>query len=531
MSSGERREVFNTLEEVVSGDLMRLQSFAGAHLAQALRALLLSPTTEADAGGYDIAPAASPAAGPLRAVIISGLRVVPDIDGTDMFISSGTVLVVAPDAVPNPDDCPVKLIHDDGVQISQLVLTPGDAALHRIDVVEFSVVEEAQEFDNRNVWDPNTAQFVPTTVVKVSRQQLSWRIRTGVAGVGFPGVAAGWCPVAVVQVRPLATKWDVAGVLIWDVRPLASDLVSTPHDETARYRHHWRAWGQLNYDLGVALLTAVVDTEVGNRKAGGELGAIQLSNPSVYYEPGHFPVPNALWYLWLAFPFGLPRWCQMNGVTPGTRRGIPVVSSTPVGGYTMRGEPAAPIALPDAYKLVGAAAVTECALGVVGTYEGTPKPVTMTLDGHRTYLGISSPTLSFPGLSFNETIKLSSATHHPGCASSILLRSYFRMLLSAPPPADRYNTFQRLVEWTAPVAAGGAAAAVLGQHGWYGAIVWPDATEEFTDVWEAWIPLAPSTTVTGHLERDIEYTFLVSASGVPGVVACTVSIMGWEMGT
>ena len=531
MSSGERREVFNTLEEVISGDLMRLQAFSGAHLAQALRSLFLSPTTEADAGGYDAAPTDSPAAGPLRAVILSGLRAVPDIDGADMFISSGTVLVVAPDAVPNPDDCPVKLIHDDGVQVAQLTLTPGDAALHRIDVIEFSVAEEAQEFDNRNVWDPNTAQFVPTTVVKVSRQQLSWRIRTGVAGVGFPGVAAGWCPVAVVQVRPLATKWDAAGVLIWDVRPLASDLVSTPHDETARYHHHWRAWGQLNYDLGAALLTAVVDTEVGNRKAGGEI-SLQLDNPSSYYEPGHTPVLYDLWYLWLAFPFGLPRWCQMNGTVPGPRRGIPVVSSTPVGGYTMRGQPAAPIALPDVYKLVGTAAVTECALGVVGNYDATPKPNTMTLDGHRTYLGIWAPIpIVFPGLTFVETATLSTATHHPGCASSILLRSQFIFTLSASPPVDRANSFWRRIYWTAPVAAGDPAAAVLGQQNWYGAITWPDASEAFRDEWELWVPLAPSASVSGHLERDINWTFSIAADGVPVVTSATLYICGWEMGT
>lgn len=463
-------------------------------------------------------------------MILSGLRARPDNAGVDMFVTAGSVLVVAPDAVPNPDDCPVKLIHDDGVILSgALTLTAGDAVSARVDVIEFSVTEEAQEFDNRNIWDENTAQFVPTQIVKVSRQKLAWRIRVGVAGAGFPGVVADWCPVCVAVVQPLATTW--ATVTLWDVRPLANDLVESPHDDAEVYRRHYRAQGRLNYDSGAALLLVQVETEQGGRKAGGEI--LIAPNSATYREPGHAPASQALWYLWLAFPFGLPRWCQYTSAfasrTPGALRGIPVISSKPVGpatGYVVRGEPQSAVAIPASFNLGGS--TSDCALALVGVYDATPKPMTMALDGRRTYLGSPGKTAAFPGLTVNESATFNSDTDIPGCATSLLLRSTFVMSFAAA--VERTGVFHRTIEWKGPVAAGDPAAAALGSQVWKGPMVFADLTEAYTDVYETWVPMAPALEIVGPIEHDVEYTLFVDGNfAAPVVSSCFVTVLGWEL--
>lgn len=375
-TSGLPHVIFNFRERAVSDDYNREQQFSAYALADLLRRLHLTGSSEDEGGGKTTV--ASAIASPLRAIVFEGVRFRPEIGTINAFVEPGVLLAAFPETDPHPDDSTARLIHDPGVQTAgDLTLTAGGGGI-RIDVVECQPSSVVTEADNRDIFDPGTGLFSPTLVNKVAKGRLSYRIRTGTAGAGFPGTASGWLPIAVCSVPSAATTWD--DVTVWDVRPLASDLARGPHLEVANWpemgRQHaavidvgggeWRAFG-------------IVEGELSGWKLGGNLAPAQsgvsylrldaLVAALNVQEPGFAAVASRPWYLYLAQPFGLPRWAKLSPATalertPQSPRGIPVFTQKGPAGVS--GKAGTALALPSATGL--GSTTTNAAIALSGGY-------------------------------------------------------------------------------------------------------------------------------------------------------------------
>lgn len=356
--SGLQHLIWNFQERVVSDDFNRAEQFAASALAELLRLPLTAIALESEAEGKTT-PAAT-AGNPLRAVVFEGIRFRPEIGTTTGFVEPGCALVVYPDASPHPADSPARLLLDPGVQSAgTLTLTAGGGGA-RVDVVECQPTNVVTEADSRDVFDPSTGLFSPSLVNKVARGGLTYRIRTGTAGAGFPGTASGWLPIAVCLVPSSATTWD--DCTVWDVRPLLADLARPPHVVSEDFPRVRQSGSAIHVGAGVWQAKGVVDGELNGWKCGGELapsasGAdfLLLNSAGGRQEPGFSAVASTPWYLYLVQPFGLPRWVQLTPSTSGGQRrpigprGIPVFTQKAPEGLSGRAGSA--IALPTATGL------------------------------------------------------------------------------------------------------------------------------------------------------------------------------------
>ena len=396
MSSGGRNIVTNPRERAVSPDLNRLQQFASSDLAEILRFMIDARTTfEVGAGGVENIGGALNS--PLRGVVLAGLRPRPDIGSVNLFIEPGVAIVSSPDVAPNPDDSSYKYAVDPGVQLAgSLTFTPNPAGSRRIDVIECQPTDELVETATREIFDITAGGFNPALVEKVRRRRMTYRIRLGTAGAGYPGSAVGWLPLAVSSAAAGATDWD--DCIVWDVRPLLADFefapqqisrqlanvgkqhVSTEAVPVAAPSVEMRLRGQVEVYLGGFLAGGVLnqDADIGwidildsDNQAGG--GAFLASRP---------------WYVWACFPHALPRWCRYTPATsgqriPGPLRGIPVVAA--IGASTMNGLPVFPgITLPPVLGLGGGPTFSAVML-VAGLCSPDPaEPFGIEVDGHVT---------------------------------------------------------------------------------------------------------------------------------------------------
>ena len=356
--SGLQHITYNFQERVVSDDFNREQQFAASALAELLRLPLTAIAIESEAEGKT--SPASAAGNPLRAVIFEGVRFRPEIGTTTGFVEAGAALVVYPDSSPHPADSPARLLLDPGVQSAgTLTLTAGGGGA-RIDVVECQPTNVVTEADSRDVFDPSTGLFSPVLVNKVARGGLTYRIRPGTPGAGFPGTASGWLPIAVCLVPSAATTWD--DCTVWDVRPLLADLARPPHLVYEDFPRVRQSGSAIHVGAGVWQAKGVVEGELSGWKCGGELapalsGAnfLLLNSAGGRQEPGFSASASLPWYLYLVQPFGLPRWVQLSPTASGgTRRpmgprGIPVFTQKAPEGLSGRAGSA--ISLPTATGL------------------------------------------------------------------------------------------------------------------------------------------------------------------------------------
>lgn len=359
MSSASKTLVINTRERAISNDIMRLQQFLSADLAEFMRYSLLANGT--DSSGVVSVPSTSSVN---NYVITNGFLVRPVIHGTALSVDPGVAFVVSPDALPSTDDSPVKMIVFDGTNPLPFGFVANASGSDRIDVLEFMIAEASLESTSRDIYNPTSGLFNPATVTKVTRHVPLFRLRQGTPGSGFPGVDNDYHPIAVFRVPHSATNWD--GCTIWDVRRLASEVVNhstvVDHVSTKKRYHD----GIVTTDGAVvsgatSSNPAVVGTftsELNGRKIGG---TITNSNPllptGAQSEPGFVAsIPsdtNAYpWYLYGAFPYGLPRWCQYDNSTmlPGGFKGIAIATRTPP---HLLGDPSSGLTLPTATGLVG----------------------------------------------------------------------------------------------------------------------------------------------------------------------------------
>lgn len=403
MPSGAKEMVINTQERAISTDINRLQAFSGDARSEMFR-WLLNVQQYADDYGWLPAPPFANAqnttlTAPLSAEILGGLLVRPQ-QGASAFplgliIDPGVAFVVNPDT--DPDASVYKFVSDPGIPtLGILNMTANASGSLRVDVIECSYNFNASaETDNRDIFNPATGLFAAVTVNKAQQATMTYRVRTGTPGGGFPGTASGWLPLCVAFV-PAATTTNDA-ILFYDVRPLIGDrkrITNTPqiNNRLATSNVHVdNLNGASAYLFGTCEMASplIIPTpgvtvfspyRVGGRFIANSTGS--QNGPDLtqaLYQSSAGLTNNAPAYLYLCTPFGLPRWAQYSPASDGTRvplgwKGILVVSSiAPYGD----GFPTSAIALPTP---LGAASTSNASCFAAVLYQSTAF-VNMANDG------------------------------------------------------------------------------------------------------------------------------------------------------
>jgi len=339
-ASSNRSMVLNTRERLVSTDHNRLQQFLGTDLAEIARFALMTTTGE-ETNSNGIGTPSSTTGTPLRAIIVNGFLVTPEVAGTNLTISAGVAWAVFPDVVPSTDDSAAKLVIDDGLLAGTLAFSANAGPGVRVDIVEMQPVLVTTETESRDIYNPATGLFAPVSVPKVKQLQAAFRLRVGVQGAGYPGNALGWVPLCVVVTPAGAADWDACD--FFDVRPLASDL-SRPGFRSNNFLsdldQQLMSAGKIDASTDARVRGRATGVYNGFRAGGNDAhrGGFNLSTGALAdAEPtfiADITVAIKVWYLYAAFPEGLPRWCRYSPASSGSRRpggfrGIPTASVIP----------------------------------------------------------------------------------------------------------------------------------------------------------------------------------------------------------
>lgn len=485
-NSGTRRVLHNTRERILSSDHNREQAFAAAMIADAYRYLFDADASEDEAAGTATLGVAL--GNPMRAVIFNGLRVRPEIGTFNLFVDAGAGLFVDPGSPASPDDSPAQVIRSAGQQVAGALTIGAAAGSTRIDVIECSTSQVVIETDNRDVFNQSTGAFQPQLVNKVAEAQLTFRVRQGTPGGGFPGTAAGWLPLAVASVPSGAVSND--GVTFWDVRPLLNDFARSVHQvraafPTARRRHTYAT----DDGAGNWLAKGIVELELAGRRVGGNLcptasGAtsLRLDSGGGLQEPGFSVTNDRPWYLYLAQPFGLPRWAKYSPASSGARtpispRGIPVFTQKAPAGLS--GVAGSAISLPAATGLGGS--TTNAIVAASGMFEGAF--FAGSVGGALVEsLGRTAIAPSSGNNTANPVYTIVAGTHFPPNAVAICVAAWTTLTLAGGTLTAFYRDLQlRNVSESELYSALQS----------YNTVGMP-AGGSFTDAWEGWLQVPPN---------------------------------------
>ena len=516
MSSGQKRIVFNSRERLVSTDLERTQAFIGRGNAELLRHLLLTTLLE-DLGRTEPVPSTSPALGPLTGIILNGFRLRPTAAGVELLIEPGVALVIDPDTAANPDDSPAKLIIDPGVQVvGALALTAGDPAAIRIDVIEAARSELVVESDSRDIFDAPSALFTGALQNKVVEGRFTYRIRLGAPGGGFPGVAAGWLPLAVVSVPVNALTWG--DCIIWDVRPLLFTRPNPPF-LTVRFLERYQIqYGQMvSAGMAGGQLDGTFELEGPSfSRIGGGIISQDLADVAAVHEPGFVPLANQIWYLYYALPFGLPNWGRYvltsGELQPSQPFGIPVLThKAPIG---FLGVPFIPLTLPTGTGLGGVtqqAAVATCgAINSLGNFETTVS------DGRRGWTSGTGTSVAGAVVGNVATYALTAGVHYPSNAVALRVEIVGTLtgMAGATEVVDRALETRNLANTASFVSVRDQRPVTMVMGG-------------YDDTFDAWVPLTHNVPI-GLPANQFMRTTWGAATFILG--ASTLRVIGWELG-
>lgn len=271
MPSGPTRLVNNTRERLISTDANRAQAF----LAQAQQAAWRAAYNDIRSNWRlypGLTTQAQTLAAPLYGEVYAGLFVRPDAPAY-LTVDPGVAMMIDTSSA-GADDSAYAYVSDPGVQVPGVLnFTPnGTGATLRWDVVECQPVDTLLESSSRDVYNPGTGLFTPGVVDKVRANRLTYRIRLGTPGVGFPGAAPGWLPLAVCAVRNGATGFNQCD--FYDVRPLVSERVlPQPVDSNAGFALP----REVSYSTFEGQYSGYSEAEFGGYLAGGKL---QTSAPA-----------------------------------------------------------------------------------------------------------------------------------------------------------------------------------------------------------------------------------------------------------
>jgi hypothetical protein len=339
MSQGDRRLVQNTRERLTSADINDLQSLSAAEKAGLLRAWYNDRL-----GDWYLAPGlqsqVSSSSPSLVGDVYGGLMVQPD-NAAYFLVQPGAAGFLDPTGVSTYDN-PYRVVVDPGVAIAGLLPFTSNAGggAPRWDVIECQVADVVLAQENRYIFNPSTGIATPELVDKVRAGRLTYRVRTGTVGAGFPGLAAGWMPLAVCCAPAGSSSLLTSDV--WDVRPLVRERtqrrftvdVSTGDgyspNKVADYRLNSQTenkWigvseGEFNgYPAGGQLLRSTPSTlaQFGlTTNVGGRFGSLNIDladNQSAFT-----PASDSFFYLVALFPHLLPRWQRYSQVAIGSGR-------------------------------------------------------------------------------------------------------------------------------------------------------------------------------------------------------------------
>ena len=222
------REIINTLEKPLSGDINELQSYADDTIRSLMRQLVLGSTTQAGGNVSEVR----------NGFISDSFKVLPH-PGMFVAVTPGVGFVDTPGDVPSSISGVSGL--DDTCSYKPLVLTtqqaiPIDAAPgvgYRQDIIEVRYSRQVLSPTSRMVLNPTTQQFAPSTVNKL----LSWALdgQTGRVvvpasstaaisykvgnGSGIPATTPGYIKIADITVPAGATNMNSSN-RVADERPL-----------------------------------------------------------------------------------------------------------------------------------------------------------------------------------------------------------------------------------------------------------------------------------------------------------------------
>lgn len=532
---GGKKIVHNTRERVLSGDHNREQAMHDQMLAEILRCMTdASFELDVQAGSVEVFSTGSES--PPSATILAGIRPRPEVGTVNLFIEPGSLTIIDT-PTPSADESRLAFVVDPGVQIAgALTLTPGSGGAIRIDVIECQRIEEVLETDSRDIFDPPTGLFSPVLVNKVTAGRLSYRIRTGTPGAGFPGVAAGWLPLAVCSVPAAATTWD--DVTLWDVRPLAHERVQQPFNAypSLNYVHRHNVWTDIATAPGEVRVIGICDVSLGVYRAGGQF--IHPGTEDAYIDVADTTLwaaglSSALapWYLYAVFPFGLPRWVQYCPASAGVReprgmRGIPVISR-----WTPRydGRPLTAIAQTPAWTGLLDTVSQNAVVVVAGLQDAGGVPAGVLADGCVIQF-VDNPTLQINSSASSgdtsSTFTLTDNVTQPGNARAVYVLLQVNVNVSAGTPDN--------IEWARTVLVGGPNNTVANES-W---IADTGEVQEYTHATGNGDYII-SMTVRVPLGIDQNYSGarafkLIWVHNIAGptftVTSRTVLIKGWELG-
>jgi hypothetical protein len=223
MSSGQQREIYNNAERAMSDDQNRQQAFIARERNEIIRALVQQTRTSRSPGVTVRDQSGSPSA-PFSAVVLDGLEAIVDVPGV-VLVSGGVLAGWVGNNITTLNADSGFVVVDSLGQMDAahpaMQIPPNAGGAPRCDVVEVSiVVDSSVTYENRDIYDEATENFIPASVAKTARSELAFRVRVGTPGEP-PGVAAGWLPLALAIVQPGAS---LATVDFYDVRPLYRDL-------------------------------------------------------------------------------------------------------------------------------------------------------------------------------------------------------------------------------------------------------------------------------------------------------------------
>lgn len=354
MPQGDKRLVLNVRERLLSDDFNRLQGIAAAERAALLRSAFNDALGDWFAAGGLQTPYASSNPS-LVGDVYGGLMVQPDNAG--YFLVQGGVAGFLDPAAVGVEENPYRVVNDPGVSVPAALPFTSNAGggSPRWDVVECQPADALLSQESRYVFNPATGIASPILVDKVRAGRLTYRVRIGTVGAGFPGLAVGWMPLAVVCAPAGSSSLLTSDV--WDVRPLVRErvrpnpLVLGPNQSncpilSSEYRHITAVDAAFNqwvgaseavfngYQVGGKLERSTPSTlaQFGSTAAsGGRAGVI---NADLADNKSTFALTaGGLVYVAALFPAGLPRWQRYSqlpiglGRVPSGPRGILVVTT------------------------------------------------------------------------------------------------------------------------------------------------------------------------------------------------------------
>lgn len=323
MSGGMKEMLINPLERALSVDVNRLQKFKSADIAEFFRYWFDVSTSSDNSGGLGTEPSGIET--PLRAEIVNGFCVKPQLGNNSCFVDPGVLYAMLPDAAA--DDSDYKYVHDLGVQtVGQILIAANSSGNTRIDVIECQPTLTTFETDSRDIYNTTTQLFSATTVTKAQGLRMTYRVRSGTSGGGFAsvGLAQGWLPLCVAVVPNTSANNDT--VTFYDVRPLLIDRVKSPFNHSLGVSSHCDPSNAF-YFMPNGGSTSLMQGEARFNFKGRVAGGVFPLGTAPFVEagfPGTIIAPPAGWSggsygMWLCFPFGLPRWCQYTTAGSGTR--------------------------------------------------------------------------------------------------------------------------------------------------------------------------------------------------------------------